>query len=210
VGPFWMLIAAVSVVAFIALLILQGIDPTNTLDMLKLIPSVAMVDGIVYAVFARWVWRWSILQGWLVPFPDLEGTWNGEIRTSWTNAQDEEPAPISVYLTIKQTFGRVSCVMRTDEMESHSYAESFSIDDDDQVRRLCYTYASRPKQALRSRSTPHDGTVLFNVIGKSASRLEGEYWTQRGTTGTVNLKFVTRELIDSMSGGKAGEQCESQ
>lgn len=88
--------------------------------------------------------------------------------------------------------------MRTAEMESHSYIEGFCIDKDAQVRRLCYSYTSRPKVSLRHRSTPHDGTVLFNIIGNRELKLEGEYWTQRQTIGTVTLTYRTAELLDEL------------
>jgi len=83
-------------------------------------------------------------------------------------------------------------------MESHSYVEGFCIDKDDQVRRLCYSYTSRPKTALRFRSTPHDGTILFNIVGKPVQKLDGEYWTQRQTTGAVTLTFRTKKLLDEL------------
>jgi hypothetical protein len=92
----------------------------------------------------------------------------------------------------------MSCVMRTGEMESHSYLEGFSIDNDAQVRRLCYSYTSRPKASLRERSTPHDGTMLFSIIGKPVHKLEGEYWTQRQTSGTVTLTFRINKLLDEI------------
>jgi hypothetical protein len=146
----------------------------------------------------KWGWRWKWLQGWLVPFPDLNGTWQGQIETNWKDAQGKTPGPIPVILTINQTFGQISCVMRTAEMESHSYLEGFCIDKDAQVRRLCYSYTSRPKVTLRDRSTPHDGTTLLNIIGKPVHKLEGEYWTQRQTTGTIALMFRTKKLLDQI------------
>ena len=45
---------------------------------------------------------------------------------------------------------------------------------------------------------PDDGTVLLNIIGKPVHKLEGEYWTQRHTTGTVTLTFRTKELLDEI------------
>ena len=56
----------------------------------------------------------------------------------------------------------------------------------------------RPKASLRDRSTPHDGTMLFNIIGKPVHKLDGEYWTQRQTSGTVSLTFRINELLDEM------------
>jgi len=198
--PFLYLLAGFSAVILFLAAIVQGVDLRNFLDVLRLIPIVAMVDGIAYFVFTVWLWRWKRLQGWLIPFPDLNGTWQGHIQTNWKDAEGKTPGPIPTILTIKQSFGQMSCVMRTEEMESHSYLEGFCIDKDAQVRRLCYSYTSRPKAYLRERSTPHDGTMLFNIIGTPVNKLEGEYWTQRQTAGTVTLSFRTNELLDDMPG----------
>ena len=196
--PFWYILAAYSGLVLFVAALLQGFDLRNFLDIFRLVPIVATADGIAYFVFTAWLWRWKRLQGWLIPFPDLNGTWQGHIQTNWKDAEGNTPGPIQAILTIKQGFGRMSCVMRTGEMESHSYLEGFCIDKDAQVKRLCYSYTSRSKAALRDRSTPHDGTVLFNIIGKPVHKLEGEYWTQRQTARTVTLTFRTKELLDEI------------
>lgn len=196
--PFLYLLAGFSVIVLFVAALVQGLVLANFLDVLRLIPIVATADGVAYFVFTAWLWRWKHLQGWLIPFPDLNGTWQGHIQTNWEDAEGETPGPIPTVLTVKQTFGRMSCVMRTREMESHSYLEGFCIDKDAQIRRLCYSYTSKPKAALRDRSTPHDGTILFNIIGNPVSKLEGEYWTQRHTTGTITLRFRTAELLDEL------------
>ena len=198
IRPFLYLLAGFSAVVLFLAAIIQGFDLRNFLDVLRLIPIVTTADGIAYFVFTAWLWRWKHLQGWLIPLPDLNGTWQGYIQTSWKDAEGKTPGPIPTILTIKQSFGRMSCVMRTEEMESHSYLEGFCIDKDAQIRRLCYSYMSRPKTHLRERSTPHDGTVLFNIIGTPVHKLEGEYWTQRQTVGTLTLSFRTNELLDEM------------
>jgi len=195
---FLYLLAAFSVIVLFLAALIQGFDLRNFLDVLRLIPIVATADGIAYFVFTTWLWRWKRLQGWLIPFPNLNGTWQGHIQTNWKDTEGKTPAPIPTILTIKQNFGRISCVMQTEEMESHSYLEGFCIDKDAQVRRLCYSYTSKPKAALRDRSTPHDGTILFNIVGAPIRKLEGEYWTQRQTTGTVTLGYRTSELLDEM------------
>ena len=196
--PFLYLLAAFSTIVLFFAALVQGFDLGNFLDVLRLVPIVATADVIAYFIFTVWLWRWKRLQGWLIPFPDLNGTWQGHIQTNWKDAEGKTPAPIPTILTIKQNFGRMSCVMRTGEMESHSYLEGFCIDKDAQVRRLCYSYTSKPKAALRYRSTPHDGTILFNIIGNPVHKLEGEYWTQRQTTGTITLIFRTRDLLDEI------------
>ncbi len=167
-------------------------------DFLRLIPDVVTMDLVAAALFFKWGWRWPVLHGWLVPFPDLNGTWQGELQTSWKDDQGRTPRPIAVLLTIRQSFTGISCVMRTAEMESRSYAEGFCLDEERQIRKLAYSYTSRPKISLRSRSTPHDGTIVFNIIEHPVRKLEGEYWTQRQTTGTVTLTFRTKTLLEEL------------
>lgn len=196
--PFLYLLAAFSAIVLFLAALVRGFDLRNFIDVLLLIPIVATADVLGYLAFTTWLWRWKKLQGWLIPFPDLNGTWQGEIQTTWKDSEGNTPGPILTVLTIKQTFGRLSCVMRTEEMESHSYLEGFCIDKDAQIRRLCYSYTSRPKATLRGRSTPHDGTMLLNIIGSPVRKLQGEYWTQRRTTGSVTLSYRTRKLLDEM------------
>ncbi len=193
--PFLYLLAAYSLVVLFVVALWRGLDLRNFIDVIKLIPFVATADVVAYTVFATWLWRCKYLQGWLVPFPNLNGTWRGHIQTNWKNAHGNTPDPIPVILTIRQSFGKMSCVMRTAEMESHSFLEGFCIDREAQIRRLCYSYTSKPKGSIRDRSTPHDGTILFSIIGSPVNKLTGEYWTQRHTTGTVTLTFLTTDLL---------------
>jgi hypothetical protein len=196
--PFLFILLAFSGLVWFGLATASGLNMQNFVDFMRPIPKVVTADLLLVGIFMKWLWRWKPLQGWLVPFPDLNGTWQGNIQTNWKDTEGKTPGPIPAILTIKQTFGRQSCVMRTGEMVSHSYLEGFCIDKDAQVRRLCYSYTSKPKTALRNRSTPHDGTMLFNIVGDPVSKLEGEYWTQRQTTGSVELTFRSNELVDEL------------
>lgn len=159
----------------------------------KTIPLVLMVVGF----FVSYAWRWRIFRDWLVPFPDLNGTWQGKIQTTWVNPETGEiPKPIPVILTIKQSFIRISCVMRTAEMTSRSYLADFWLDGDEQVRMLGYSYHSKPLPTVADRSQPHDGTIVFELIGSPVTKLKGTYWTARKTTGEVVLEFREKNRLD--------------
>lgn len=159
----------------------------------KTIPLVLFVVG----VFVGYAWRWRIFRGWLVPFPDLNGTWQGTIQTTWKNPETGEiPAPIPVILTIKQSFIRSSCVMRTAEMTSRSYLADFWLDGDEQVRMLGYSYHSKPLPSVVDRSQPHDGTIIFELVGNPVEKLKGTYWTARKTTGEVALTFREAKRLE--------------
>ncbi|MCI0365724.1 MAG: hypothetical protein L0219_17835 [Phycisphaerales bacterium] len=113
---------------------LYGTGPCDEIDVPTERPVYLAEGAMAYLAFTNWIWKWDKLQGWLVPFPNLNGTWEGRIHSNWKDAQGKKPGPIPVILTIKQSFNRLSCVMRTVEMESHSYIEGFCIDEENQVR----------------------------------------------------------------------------
>ena len=115
----------------------------------KTIPLVLAAVGL----FVTHGWRWGIFRRWLVPFPDLNGTWQGTIQTTWKNPQSGNvPGPIPVILTIKQSFIHISCVMRTAEMTSRSYLADFWLDGDEQIRKLGYSYHSTSLPSVADRS----------------------------------------------------------
>ncbi len=176
----------------------NGLNMRSLVDFMQPVPDVVTTDLLLISAFTKWLWRCRLFQGWLVPFPNLNGTWKGDIQTNWKDTGGKTPGPIAAILTINQSFTHMSCVMRTGEMESHSYLEGFCIDNEAQVRQLCYSYTSKPKASLRERSTPHDGTLLLNIIGTPVHKLEGESWTQRQTIGTVVLTYLGRELLDEL------------
>ena len=164
-----------------------------------MLPKVASIDILLASAFIKWGWRWNKFQGWLVPFPNINGTWQGYIQTTWKDPKTgERPGPIPTILTIKQTFTIVSCLMKTGEMISHSYAEGFRIESDQQIKQLAYSYTSRPIPSVIERSAPHEGTILFNIIGTPVSKLEGQYWTSRKTTGEISLVFREASLLDEI------------
>ena len=182
---------------FAALALVNGSSITDLYTVLRIayktIPAILLMCGI----FVTWGWKWRIFRGWLVPFPDLNGLWRGTLQTTWVDpATLRIPSPIDVTLAIKQSFVRISCVMRTDQMNSRSFLADFWLDGDEQIRKLGYCYFSTPRQSVREQSAPHQGTVIFEIVGSPPSRLRGEYWTDRKTTGEVELVFERPGVLD--------------
>jgi len=187
-GALWVLIAVAT-----------KVDLSKILDFLLILPKVAAIDLVLIAIFTKWAWRMKIFQGWLVPFPNLNGTWAGTIETTWVNPETgENPGPIPAILSIKQSFGGISCVMRTSEMTSYSYAEEFRLEKENQIRQLAYSYTSKPNPSVTDRSAAHEGTIIFEIIGTSANKMKGHYWTARKSTGEIVLTFNCKELLDEL------------
>ena len=193
------LLVGVSAIAWFSLAYVSGLDLSNIKDFFGLIPKVVSIDLLFIAVFVKWGWKFKIFRGWLVPFPNLSGTWTGLIYSDWKNPETgEKPAPIPVMLTVNQSFFHISCMMRTSEMESSSYSEGFLIDSERQLKKIAYSYTSKPRLSLNERSIPHDGTAVFQIIEKPKQKLKGRYWTERITKGEIVLEYHSKEIFEEL------------
>jgi hypothetical protein len=161
-----------------------------------MIPNIVFIDTILGVIFANWLWKCRIFKKWLVPYPNLNGTWTGSIYSSWINPETQKGIPpISAMLTIKQSFFNISCLMQTAESKSYSSTEGFAIDDERQIRQLTYTYMNKPRIVLNNRSPSHGGTITFDIIEKPELKLKGSYYTERETKGEIDLTFYSKELM---------------
>ncbi|MFH1389101.1 MAG: hypothetical protein ABIH56_00015 [Candidatus Margulisiibacteriota bacterium] len=190
----WIILGA-SILFWLVIAWVKGVGISDFWGLIMLIPEVVTADTILFWIFAKWGWKHPLFQGWLVPFPNLNGTWEGTIQSTWIDPQTRAPTnPINASLTIKQSFLNMSCVMKTAEMTSYSYAEDFRIDEEKQIKQLIYSYNSHPKLTVAHRSPTHEGTIVFNIEGNPANRLDGHYWTARKTNGEIILSFKQRAI----------------
>lgn len=196
------LLVGISAAAWFSLAYVNGLDLSEVRDFFGLIPKVVTIDLLAVALFVKWGWKLRMFRGWLVPFPNLNGSWVGYIYSDWENPETgQKSPPIPVMLTVNQSFFHISCLMRTSEMESSSYSEGFLIDPDRQVKNIAYCYASKPRLSLNERSVPHDGAAVFKIIEKPTRRLAGRYWTERLTKGEIVLEYHSKELLEELPEG---------
>jgi SMODS-associating 2TM, beta-strand rich effector domain len=183
------------VVGFIVVKV-RPVDHPSFFNYLKIVPTVVTIDAVLGFIFIKYLWGIRIFRGWLVPFPNLNGSYKGTIQTTWTDPiTNERPTAIPATLTINQSFFRISCVMRTKEMTSHSFLGDFILDSDEQVNKLAYSYSSEPIQMVIERSPQHLGTMIFEIEEQPKIKLVGQYWTGRKTTGTIEMKFWKQAKI---------------
>jgi len=169
-------------------------------EAIKKLPDVVTIYVLLVLIFTNWAWRLPIFKGWLVPFPDLQGTWKGTLQSTWIDpATSQKIQPKDVMLVIKQTFSNISCVMYTDESNSFSNTAQINQDDDSGIFRLSYNYTNRSKANVRDRSAIHDGAAILKVITEPEKSLEGEYQTSRKTTGDISVKFISKKLSQTNS-----------
>lgn len=191
------ILVILSAVAWFLLAWFSGVSLSVAEEIFMLVPKVVTFDLLLIFIFTQFAWKWKVFKGWLVPFPDLNGTWSGHIYSSWKNPETgNEPPPIPVVLTMNQSFFNTSCKMMTGEMDSYSVSEGFNISSERQIKQLLYIYSSKPRISLDSRSLPHDGAIVFDIIEKPERKLRGRYWTERKTTGEIILLFYKKQKLE--------------
>ena len=189
----------VSAIAWFTLAWLSALDLSAATSFFSLIPKVVTCDLLLVLAFTKWGWKWNIFRGWLVPFPNLNGTWTGHIYSDWINPETiKGVASIPVMLTVHQSFFHINCKMMTGEMDSFSTSEGFNIDPERQIKQLAYIYTSKPRISLNQRSLPHDGAIVFDIIEKPVRKLKGRYWTERKTIGEIILTHYSSNLLEDI------------
>lgn len=185
---------------WVAILFFSGIEFRINWEALKKLPEAIGIYSILLLAFTTWAWRLPFLQGWLVPYPDLEGTWEGTLESTWEDpSTGKRKSPIPIVFVIKQSFSSVSCVVYSEESSSYSNTAQISADDDSGTLQLSFNYTNRPRASVRERSEIHDGAAILRIFKRATLTLEGEYWTSRKTTGDMHLKFKSRKLADGFS-----------
>ncbi len=173
---------AIYVLLFISTQNLSSIDFEKALS---LISTTISINIVLWIIFIKWGWKWKVFYPWLVPFPNLSGEWEGYIKSNWEGTDIKE---ISTEVNIHQTFFNVQVKVKTGESRSYSIGASFDIDQDRGSQQLFYSYLNTPKSSVRERSEIHYGSTLLIFEGFNVTKMEGEYWTSRETTGEIILK----------------------
>ena len=176
------------------ILLVAGI--TVDFGALRYVSTAIGIVGILIALFDRWLWKLPWLHPWLVPMPDISGTWQGSLSTSYDGPVGERRR--ECYLVVRQTFSRVSVVLITSESESKDLAAAVYHDNAD-GRTLAVTYENVPQLRHRERSAMHLGGMVLRIRGIPPSLLDGEYFTSRSTVGEVAFQTRSSALASTIT-----------
>ncbi|MCS0351961.1 hypothetical protein ND920_10050 [Vibrio ordalii] len=136
---------------------------------------------------------WKILK-FFIPslYPDLNGTWEGEITT-------ENKQVIPVRVLIKQSLLETQINIHTETSKS-STLESTPIVEGGEPK-LYYMYRSLPKDLSWS---PYLGTTIFDVRKVEENKkikfeLSGYYYTDRKTVGRIRFRQTGKDTEKDVS-----------
>lgn len=151
---------------------------------------VSMVITIVlYAVMAfdLWLWKFSLLHGWFVKRPVIDGTWKVEIRSNWKHpATGAGIPPIEGFMVVRQTFSTLSMRLLTAESSSELVGTEI-VCSADGFYCVSGVYRNEPRLQVRERSAIHYGAVWLRIIDEPLKKVIGHYWTDRETAGEMEL-----------------------
>lgn len=155
------------------------------------ISGVVGVLSLALLAFDRWLWRARWIRE-VVGRPVLLGTWSGTLQTTWLDTDGKTPDPIPVFLVVTQTFSDLHVRMLTAESESLTMSVAVTQQPDERFE-IAGLYRNTPRLGHRDRSPIHHGGLHLAVAGLDGQRLEGQYWTDRRTAGTLTLKRISTE-----------------
>ena len=179
----------VIVFAIEAIIDITGGEKTNPLRHVSL---AVFIIGAVLTSLANYLWRciWCRFPAIeRATFPDLNGSWEGRIVTTWTDPKTgDSPPPTMATVVIKQSLFSTVVSLRTGESRSHSTRCHLEADHWAGAYRIWYSYDNRPKAEVRYRSARHEGVAWLELdIENDRNRLVGQYFTERRTTGDMDL-----------------------
>lgn len=186
-----------------AVLVAHGGAVSDAKTLLHEVLGTSTVVSLGLVVFDRWVWAWSWLQPWLVKRPDVRGTWRGVLRSRYEPTPGEKLPDIPIYLCVKQTLTAIHVTMHSAESTSRTTGCVLETSADGH-RRMGVLYFNEPDLHVRTRSSPHYGALMIDLVDDPVCGLRGTYWTDRGTAGTVELDAHDSHLFDTFSHAKEG------
>jgi hypothetical protein len=177
---------AVSTRKIIVAIILSIIAAYGLFNLLKLIPNSTLwwIDypsifgffGLFTWLFNNYLWKIDFFQKFLgVITPNLNGTWEGEIKSSYNKFK----TPLHVSLHIKQTGSKILISLENETSISYSIHASIMHSGKSQSFELIYNFINEPKGDSGSTLNIHYGTAWFQISDDRKS-LEGDYFTGRG------------------------------
>jgi hypothetical protein len=159
---------------------------------------VSVITGVV-VIFNNYLWSFKLFQGWYVKRPDLRGTWRVELQSSWINPETNEViSQINGYAVIRQSLTSLSFRLMAKESRSVLVAHSIEQQEDEGLYKLVGVYRNEPTIELQGvRSEIHHGSFALDVHGNPVYELQGHYWTDRGTKGSMKLFGKVCKLYDT-------------
>jgi hypothetical protein len=160
----------------------------------QLLGYASSIVVLLLLAFDRWIWCWPYVRR-VVGRVSIRGTWRAELRSNYQARQDDV---IEAYLVIRQTYSEVSVVVLTDRATSTSRGAELGCVNGRWT--LAYLYTSTKHADAPDRDTnPHARGAAELTVGSAPAHLEGDYWTEVGTTGRLKTTGHNPAVFDTFA-----------
>ncbi len=193
-------ISSVVFLIYVVWLFVFWLQDISVWNFYSLIPFGVVLFIIMSAVdiFDRYIWSWKILKGWYVKRPDIRGTWEVELESSWIDPKtNKKIPPIYGYVAIRQTLTFLSVRLMTQASKSELVAHSIEEQEYRDLFKLVGVYRNEPKIEQRSVSEIHYGSFVLDIHGSPVCEMQGHYWTDRGTKGGMKLSNRVKDIYST-------------
>ncbi|KAB8033587.1 hypothetical protein [Fluviispira multicolorata] len=185
---------AVGIISFILFIIIKNLNYTDLENSYKELISI-ILSSITIAIlfkylFTKFIWKYIPYSFKLFGVPYLEGDWEGSIETTYQENESSNLSKnkdINVKITQPDIF-IIKVTLSTNGSISHSYGEYIEVKEDGSIY-LNYSYCNDQDATVREKSPIHYGSARCKLeIKEDLLNLNGNYWTDRKTTGVIRLQ----------------------
>lgn len=179
--------AFIAILSFICVALYKGANFQQ--ELVDAITQAVSITVALRYVYVKWAWKWNPFFEKLHSVPCLEGQWDGGFQTTWQSTDGAISPKGSIYVQITQPdMFTIKITQQSGESCSYSFAESFEHEVDGSIF-LNFSYRNEPKATVRDRSQISYGTSRYKLErSKDKFTLKGSYYTDRKTTGDVELE----------------------
>jgi len=153
-------------------------------------------------------WSFHFSYGWkiwglnkLFYRPDLNGTWSGILKSDYVDENGKTCDDIDFFIVIRQSFLRIHFTTFTNSFIGTSYSETISLKKETGLKNVSYLY--RKETSQDDDDFLQEGATELRLIDSSTRKLEGKYWSNRKTNGKIDVKFISKKIVDSFSDAKS-------
>lgn len=151
----------------------------NKNDILSNISYSVTITTFISVIYANLLWKYNPLE----KTPRLYKNYEGLFNSNYDNESRK------THILIKQNLFQTQVFYKTEQTESNSITSEILCENGHYY--LYYTYRSEPKASVRGINDIHYGSVKLRIDNNKI--LEGNYWTDRETTGQMTLNAILPE-----------------
>lgn len=148
-------------------------------------------------------WTFYFTYGWKIKFldlifyrPNLNGTWKGIFNSDWKDENDNLTPSKEIYIVIRQNFLRIHFTTFTETFVGYSYAETLNLKKETGLKNVAYLYRKDTSQS-NDEDLREGATELRLIIDSNFKKLDGKFWTNTKTQGTISVEFYDEKHLDS-------------